>query len=280
MKKDAYYLPHDSNAKDDPKIAELIESIGLEGYGIFWVLIEKLRDQPDYKFPLKLIPVLSRQYNTQPELMERVINEFGLFIVKENIFYSKSLINRMKAIDDRRQKLSEAGKRGIEVKMSRMNNTKRDDIFTTSLKPGLNQAEATLNPPLSQAETTLKQEKKSKVDKSKADIFIKPTIEDVSLYCQERSNNINPDYFINYYETRGWSVGKNNTPMKDWRAAIRTWEKNDPIKSIHLGEGERLNDRGERTYSTSGIVVPHEAPPRPSRNHYWVANRNEWEVRV
>lgn len=280
MKKDAYYLPHDSNAKDDPKITELIEYIGLEGYGIFWVLIEKLRDQPDYKFPLKLIPVLARQYNTQTELVERVVNDFGLFVVKGDFFCSKSLINRMKVIDDRRLKLSEAGKKGMEVKMSRMNNVKHDAILTSSLKPGLNQAEAALKQPLSQAEATLKQEKKSKLNKRKEDIFIKPTIEEVSLYCQERKNKIDPKTFLDYYETRGWAVGKNNTPMKDWRAAVRTWENNKGDITIDLGEGERITDKGDRTYGTSGTVVPHDAPPRPSRNHYWVNHRNEWEVRV
>ena len=42
MSKDAYYFSHDSNAKDDPKCMVLIDQLGLEGYGIFWVLIETL----------------------------------------------------------------------------------------------------------------------------------------------------------------------------------------------------------------------------------------------
>lgn len=61
--------------------------------------------------------------------------------------------------------------------------------------------------------------------------FIKPTIEEVQQYCLERNNNINAEHFIDYYDANGWKVGKN--PMKDWKAAIRTWEKrndNKPIK--------------------------------------------------
>jgi len=46
--KNAYYFSHDSNAKDDPKCVLLIEQLGLEGYGIYWILIEILRDQPGY----------------------------------------------------------------------------------------------------------------------------------------------------------------------------------------------------------------------------------------
>ncbi|MFR4036304.1 MAG: Lin1244/Lin1753 domain-containing protein [Butyricimonas faecalis] len=61
MSKDAYYFTHDSNAKDDPKCALLIDQLGMEGYGIYWMLIEVLRDQPDYKYPLALLPSL--KYN-------------------------------------------------------------------------------------------------------------------------------------------------------------------------------------------------------------------------
>ena len=73
MTKDAYYFPHDSNAKDDPKCVLLIEQLGLEGYGIFWVLIETLRDQPEYKYPLQLLPALARRYNTTAEKMKTVV---------------------------------------------------------------------------------------------------------------------------------------------------------------------------------------------------------------
>ena len=48
MSKDAYYFTHDSNAKYDPKCALLIDQLGMEGYGIYWMLIEVLRDQPDH----------------------------------------------------------------------------------------------------------------------------------------------------------------------------------------------------------------------------------------
>lgn len=54
--------------------------------------------------------------------------------------------------------------------------------------------------------------------------FIPPTFEEVRAYCQERQNGIDPERFIDYYSANGWKVGKN--PMKDWRAAVRTWEKN------------------------------------------------------
>lgn len=64
-----------------------------------------------------------------------------------------------------------------------------------------------------------------KVRKGKDRVNIPPTLEEVSAYCEERHNNIDPQVFIDFYESKGWMVGKNK--MKDWKACIRTWEKSD-----------------------------------------------------
>ncbi len=55
--------------------------------------------------------------------------------------------------------------------------------------------------------------------------FAKPTIAELKAYCTERKNSVDPEKFLDYYESNGWKVGKN--PMKDWKAAVRTWERND-----------------------------------------------------
>ena len=60
--------------------------------------------------------------------------------------------------------------------------------------------------------------------------FIKPSLNEVKTYCQERQNNVDAERFVDYYEANGWKVGKN--PMKDWKAAVRTWEKNSYNKPI------------------------------------------------
>lgn len=54
--------------------------------------------------------------------------------------------------------------------------------------------------------------------------FNRPSLQDVQAYCTERQNTVNPEHFIDHYTANGWKVGKN--PMKDWKAAVRTWEKN------------------------------------------------------
>lgn len=53
--------------------------------------------------------------------------------------------------------------------------------------------------------------------------FTKPTLEEIIAYCEERGNNVDPQAFYDFYESKGWKVG--NQPMKDWRAAVRTWER-------------------------------------------------------
>lgn len=57
----------------------------------------------------------------------------------------------------------------------------------------------------------------------KATGFIKPTLEEVTAYCTERANKVNPQQWLDHYSSNGWKVGRNQ--MKDWRAAVRTWER-------------------------------------------------------
>ena len=61
--------------------------------------------------------------------------------------------------------------------------------------------------------------------KEKRTRFSPPTVEDVSAYCRERGNKVDPNRFVDFYSSKGWKVGQNQ--MKDWRAAVRTWEQRD-----------------------------------------------------
>lgn len=59
----------------------------------------------------------------------------------------------------------------------------------------------------------------------RASRFQPPTIDEVRAYCQERGNSVDPARFVDFYASKGWLVGK--TKMKDWRAAVRSWERSD-----------------------------------------------------
>jgi hypothetical protein len=75
--------------------------------------------------------------------------------------------------------------------------------------------------------------------------FIPPTIQEVTAYCLERKNKVNPEQFMDYYTANGWVQGRQGKPLKDWRAAVRTWEKNNfgdangkPRASGRVGPGQ------------------------------------------
>lgn len=69
--------------------------------------------------------------------------------------------------------------------------------------------------------------------------FKKPTVEEVRAYCEERSNGIDPQSWIDHYTANGWKVGKN--PMKDWKAAVRTWERNGINSNSNGRKGQTAN---------------------------------------
>lgn len=71
--------------------------------------------------------------------------------------------------------------------------------------------------------------------------FIPPTLNEVLEYCRNRVNYINPQVFIDFYESKNWMVGKSK--MKDWKAAVRTWEKNNVSKTDKRSRSERHSDK-------------------------------------
>lgn len=60
---------------------------------------------------------------------------------------------------------------------------------------------------------------------SRTKTFFPPTLSEVANYCNERRNKVNAQRFIDFYTAKAWMLGKNK--MKDWEAAVRTWERND-----------------------------------------------------
>lgn len=71
--------------------------------------------------------------------------------------------------------------------------------------------------------------------------FTPPNLEEVQQYCSERNNSVNARTFIDFYESKGWMVGKNK--MKDWKAAVRTWERNSKTsKGVNETSGNSIYD--------------------------------------
>lgn len=72
--------------------------------------------------------------------------------------------------------------------------------------------------------------------------FVPPTFEQVKDYCWERCNSVDPESFINFYESKNWMIGKNK--MKDWKAAVRTWERRDnkPVNKTNKNQTAQMLD--------------------------------------
>lgn len=68
----------------------------------------------------------------------------------------------------------------------------------------------------------IKENNNKKKSETTTKVFVKPSLEEVRAYCEERKNGIDPEVFIAFYESKGWKVGK--SPMKNWKAAMITWE--------------------------------------------------------
>lgn len=107
MKSTSYYFSHDYNAANDTKVLFLRHQLGMEGYGIYWFLIEQLANAGG-KLPLELIPVLSMQMQSTDIKVKGVILNFDLFKIVQGEFYSERLTNHLQL----RNKLSESGKTG------------------------------------------------------------------------------------------------------------------------------------------------------------------------
>ena len=84
-------------------------------------------------------------------------------------------------------------------------------------------ASVTKNNEIKSIELEKEKELDKELDNNKKSRFAPPSFDEVKAYCDERQNKVNPQSFIDFYEAKGWMVGKNK--MKDWKAAVRTWEQ-------------------------------------------------------
>ena len=202
--KETFYFSHDYGARNDEKILKLIQKEGWEGYGIYWAIIEKLYEADG--FLDEDYDCIAFDLRAECERIKRVINDYKLFTVASKKIHSKSCLARLTV----RKGISEQNRQNAILRWNKRN---KDN--------------ATALPPQSEGNA-------SKVKESKVNIykhFVPPTLEEVTSYCKERNNTVNPSKWLAHYEANGWLVGRNK--MKNWKAAIRTWEHSDFNKNIN-----------------------------------------------
>lgn len=85
--------------------------------------------------------------------------------------------------------------------------------------------------------------KEKKEKRKKKEVFAKPTVKEVTEYCSERKNNIDPEQFFDFYESKGWKISRD--PMSDWKAAVRNWERRrqaDSAETSKQSSSKKLED--------------------------------------
>ena len=110
--KDAYYFPHDSNARNDQRIMKVRMEYGFIGYGIYFGLIEILREQANYTLSFDDLESIAFDLRVELDVIEDIVNNYYLFEIDDDYFYSKSLKRRMEKLDLIKEKRAEAGRIG------------------------------------------------------------------------------------------------------------------------------------------------------------------------
>ena len=108
MAKETYYFSHDANARHDPNICEMRADYGTEGYGRYWILIEMLREQTDFKLKLCKRNAFAMQLQCDPDaahkFIDDCINVYELFDSDGEYFWSNSLLERMDKVKEKSEK--------------------------------------------------------------------------------------------------------------------------------------------------------------------------------
>ena len=147
------YFSHDSNARNSDKLMKVRMGLGAEGYGIFFMLIERLREEEDYKSTVDYT-TLAFDLRVDPEKVKQVVENYDLFKITEDgkYFYSDSFNERMEMMDAKRKKRAEAGKKGAEKRWENRQNDSNANGKAIAM-PKQNDSNAIAMPKQSQCDT-------------------------------------------------------------------------------------------------------------------------------
>ena len=134
--KDAYYFSHDSNARNDQRLMKLRMKYGPEGYGIYFMIIEILRDTENYTLNISDIESICFDLRADKNKVLDILKNYELFEFNDDFFNSRSLSRRMEKLDKIKQKRREIGKLGGRPKA---NAKPKENQLVKNEKPNTNQ---------------------------------------------------------------------------------------------------------------------------------------------
>ena len=210
MAKDAYYFSHDSNAHTDPKILKLRMALGWEGYGIYWAIIENLRNQETYCICESEFMFLTLSLAIDEAKLKQMLSkclDVKLLEISEGKVFSPSLLRRMERADEIRNKRKIAGAKGGKAKAN---------------------AKATLkqNPSIKGKERKEKEIKEDKKTKPKKE-FVPPTFQEFLKYCTDEGFSNIAERAFKGYEAGDWHDAQGKKVLR-WKQKLQNgWFKSD-----------------------------------------------------
>lgn len=142
MNKDAYYFPHFCNARHDRKLLRLRKELGVEGYGIYFMLLEVLREQQDFKFPLDDIDLLADEFGVSETKVSVVVANYKLFDLDEDkMFFSLKLIEFLEPYLNMKEQRRIAGIASGKARRLKAENKQMLNECSTDVQRELNENE-------------------------------------------------------------------------------------------------------------------------------------------
>jgi len=234
MNKDAFYFPHFSNARNDRKILRLRRELGTEGYGIYFMILEILRDSSDYKYPIEDIDLLADEFKVSEPKVRTVICNYQLFEIDQNQMFFSAKFNEYLAPYLRMKEQRRLA--GIASATKRLNLTIAEQ-------------------PLNDRSTTVQQSKgkeikESKVNKEKKEkeVFTPPSLDEVKQFFTD-NGYVNADKAWNYYNDGNWKDSKGNQVL-NWKQKMRVvWFKDEnkkPTNQLKISMEDQYRRERER----------------------------------
>lgn len=231
MKKSLYFR-HDYNARNDPKLQDVLIEHGVAGIGVFWCIVEMLYEQ-EGTLPLRSCKSIAIELHVDCKVVESVVNDFSLFENDGKVFWSPSAKSRHEKANEVSAKRKKAAEKRWGHKRKEMDCENNDNGNVQLPQQQIEstqgfQESPTLQLPIvgecggnvGSEEGT---EEKAEELPPKRQYFIPPTIEEVQAYINQKGYDIDAESFVAFYESKGWMIGKNK--MKNWHMAVVTWSK-------------------------------------------------------